>query len=96
MDVSSFKLGVRAKRLCRVAKSLERKSTKLVFASKGCLTRDDAGVTDAARVRIALANCHPPNSPREEIEAELDASEEILFDVAFAVIRLLEAEKEKK
>ena len=96
MDIPSFKMGVRLKRLQQVSQTLERKSRRIFFKNKGNLSQEDVGLVGSRNVRIELTDFGPPRYSKEEMDRKLEQSEDTLFDVALTVICLLETELNEK
>jgi hypothetical protein len=90
MDLPSFKIGYRLKRLQETSKVLRIKTHQLLMALKK--TQEEVGYTDAIKVCVSLKHFQTARSI-EEVTLELDKAEEELLDLAQNIIGLMTISK---
>lgn len=98
MDIPSFKMGFRLKRLQQASKTLREQTRKLFFALEK--TQEEVGHLGAVSVDIRLASLKARTTSststtttsayaKEDMEEKLNLAEQELLDVALTAIELM-------
>ena len=93
MDILSFNLGCRLKRLQHTSKTLNKQALKLYLALDK--TQEEIGCKEITRIEIDLKFIKPNSCSQEKMIEFLDSAEESLLNVALIVIDHMAIPKKK-
>ena len=90
MDLESFNLGRRLKRLQHTAKQLRFRTTRLSVVKNHSMEK--SGEKDAIAVEVDLRYAKPGSTSKRDLDTLLEKSQGKLLEVALSVINCLEEE----